>query len=137
VTQNTDIPREQIWNWQENVRAALAILRQKRTIAWDWMNNTTWRPGTTRPDGQRPQSILDAGYPVPVPDRAVGKVVFSDSRPPDEPGRIEDAVTMKAYNSATVHYCFWGGISQGWRFNNTNGFNFDYVSRVCSEVGQQ
>lgn len=129
-----DIPREQIWNWQENVTGALAILRQKRDIAWDWMNEQANRPGSNRPHGQRPQALLDRGVDVPVPDRTVRGVLFSDDVNGGRDGVIEHAVTMKAYNSATAHYCSWGGNAAGWVFNNTNGGGFDYVDRVCSEV---
>ena len=131
---DVNIQREQIWNWQENVDAGLTILRNKQVIAWDWMNEEKNRPGTNRPHGQRPQARLDSGHNVPVPDHTVEGVLFSDDANSDRDGVIEDAVTIKAYNSAGTHYCFWSEISAGWRFNNTNAGGVDYVARVCREV---
>ncbi len=130
----TNIPREQIWNWQKNVDAGLTILRNKQVIAWEWMNEEENRPGTNLPHGQRPQARLDSGHNVPVPDHTVEGVLFSDDVNSDRNGVIEDAVTIKAYNSAGTHYCFWSRINAGWMFNNTNTGGVDYVARVCREV---
>lgn len=112
----------------------MVIIQSKSDIAWDWMNDETLRPGTNIPDGQRPQARRDRGVDVPVPDRAVQGVLFSDNAAGNRNGPIEHAVTIKAYNSATAHYCSWGGNTTGWQFNNTNGGNFDYVARVCGQV---
>jgi len=131
---NVDIPRRQYWNWQDQINAAIPILASKRAIADRWMNNEALRPGTNIPDGQRPQARRDRGVNVPVPNRTVRGILFSDDANSDRVGPIEDAVAIKAYNSANPHYCSWGGNAAGWRFNNTNGSGFDYVDRVCQEV---
>ena len=98
------------------------------------MNKVAHRPGTNRPHGQRPQARRDTGRNVPVPDRRVEGVLFSDVASSSRDGVIEDAVTIKAYNSADAHYCYWGGVSAGWRFNNTNARGTDYVAEVCKQV---
>ena len=131
---DANIPREQFWNWMENVDGAMPILAAKRAIADRWMNNAAPRnPPNPRPDGQRPQARFDRGVDVPVPDRTVRGVLFSDNAA-NRDGVIEDAVTIKAYNGAAAHYCSWGGNAAGWGFNNTNNLGFDYVDRVCQEV---
>jgi len=129
-----NIPREQIWHWQRNVDAGIVIVQDKSELAWDWMNKEENRPNTNRPHGQRPQARLDRGVDVAVPNRTVQGVLFSDNNAGNRNGPIEHAVTIKAYNSATAHYCSWGGNVTGWSFNNTNGGNFDYVDRVCRQV---
>lgn len=144
---NVNIPREQLWNWQKNVKAALEIIKNKRdeatyavtdsqgniidgkSGAWDWMNDPQNRPGTSFPHGQRPQAKnWNNGVDVPVDIRVVEGVRFEDGTDKI----IEDAATIKMYNGASVMYCSWGGT--GWAFNNTNPSNFDYVGRVCKEV---
>lgn len=134
-----DIPRKQMWNWQENIQAALNILRSKRTTAVSWMTQ------------QRNSSNANG---VPLPNLTVHSVTFSEGT-----GRImEDAVTMKLYNGAsrapdgftdngTVsgflldpqgsgHYCFWKNSSNRWALNRYNAYTppFNYVDRVCSEI---
>lgn len=71
------------------------------------MNKQSIRPSTNIPDGQRPQTRIDRGVDVPVPDRNARGILFSDNANADRVGPIEDAVTIKSYNSASNHYCFW------------------------------
>ena len=137
-----NIPRKQIWNWQENVAGGLAILASKRTTAIAWMNqqkNAGNANGTT------------------LPDHTVGIVTFSEGT-----ARImTHAVTIKLYNGASRapagfvdsgsapgfrldpqgsgHYCFWRNASNQWALNRFNDPPdpippFNYVARVCGEV---
>ena len=50
---------------------------------------------------------------------------------------FEDAVTLKAYNSATTNFIYFHNASGTWRFSTTNGGGFNYVERVCLEVEQE
>jgi hypothetical protein len=101
----------------------------------------------TRPIGQRPQSQIDqgggqydpvqqvvnGGAPIPVPDEQQGLCLFSDTGAHP----IEDAVTMKIYNSAPRHYVSWSNeriVAQRWVFNRVNRRNFNYIARVCAEI---
>ena len=73
-----DIPRKQLWNWQENVRGGLAIVASKRAIAGRYY---------TRIQIKSPQhraAYLDC-LPPPIP---VGNHTFSST----------DAIQIYAYN---------------------------------------
>ena len=141
-----NIPRVQIWNWQENALAGLTILATKRAIADAWMVR---QKNTNNANG------------VALPNLTVGSVTFAENT-----GRtMNNAVTMKAWNGARPirtghtddegpalgfiidpvnggHFCYWRDnvLPHGWalsRYNrpadlNTNPFN--YVLRVCNEV---
>jgi hypothetical protein len=142
----------EIWNWQMNVQSGIAKLNSSRAQATRWMQSLA--PGRTRtlPVGQRPQSqveggggryVLDpngdgrfddatviGGAEIRVPDEIVGNCAFVDGTA----HRIEDAVTIKAYNSASRHYVYWDSTNRAWGFVRTNVRNFNYVARVCAEV---
>jgi hypothetical protein len=95
------IPREQIWNWQKNVVAAITeISTVKRPDAIRWMQSTTSNGGTpSRPVGQRPQAKLDNNNTdVPVPNHTVEGVTFADGTSEV----IEDAVTIKTIMAARM-----------------------------------
>ena len=132
------ILRGQIWNWQENVKAALKIIKNKRTQAVDWM------------DSQKQQSN------IPLPAHTVLNVTFKEGTPQT----MKDAVTMKAYNGASRaplgfvdngnvpgfylaptkagHYCYWDNVDPDphntWALSRYNDKEFNYVLRVCKEV---
>ena len=72
----------EIWNWQENVRSGIEILRAKRAIATNWMQSLAPSAAGTRPIGQRPQSQLD--------------------NPLNPPGVIYDPVTHAVVGGAEV-----------------------------------
>ncbi len=139
-----NISRKQIWNWQENVKGGLDLLRSKRTTAVDWM--------TQQRNSQNANGTA-------LPSHTVGSVTFAEGTN----RKMEDAVTMKLYNGASRaptgfvdngsvpgflldpqgagHYCFWKNAASRWalnRFNRPNDYPdiqpFNYVSRVCAEV---
>lgn len=137
-----NIPRRQIWNWQDNADAGLAILRSKRQAADTWMQQ---------------QRNANNANGLAVPNHTVQAVTFQDGTN----RTIADAVTIKLYNGASRapngfvdpgpapgfrldpqgagHYCFWRNASNEWalnRFNNPPApiQPFNYVNRVCQEV---
>lgn len=148
VTGKADDPahvvfREQIWNWQKNVDAGLAIIRYKREEAapralnaFKWMRSET-RQSNGSYEGQRPQAREQRGQDVPVPNETVRSVTFTDNAgsPP-----IEDAVNIKLYNGASNgNYCSWDGSAnngQGvWKFNRTRAYDGkSYVDLVLQKL---
>jgi hypothetical protein len=137
-----NIPRKQIWNWQENVSAGLAILASKRTTAVAWMTQ---------------QKNANNANGTALPDHTVGIVTFSEGTA----RTMTHAVTIKLYNGASRaptgfvdggsapgfrldpqgsgHYCFWRNTSNEWALNRFNDppdpiQPFNYVARVCGEV---
>lgn len=137
-----NIPRKQIWNWQDNVAAGLAILASKRTAAIAWMTQ---------------QKNANNANGTALPDHTVGIVTFSDGTA----RTMTHAVTIKLYNGASRapagfvdsgsapgfrldpqgagHYCFWRNASNEWALNRFNDppdpiQPFNYVARVCGEV---
>lgn len=137
-----NIPRSEMWNWQENVHAGLAILANKRITADAWM---------TRQDN------ADNANGVALPNHTVRAVTFSEGTA----RTMTDAVTMKLFNGASRppasftdngnvpgflldpqgsgHYCYWRISSSEWALNRYNNppapiQPFNYVDRVCSEV---
>jgi hypothetical protein len=140
VKSDAIIPRGEIWNWQENVKAALKIIKSKRTIAVNWMTS------------QRQQSN------IPLPAHTVLGVAFKEG----SDKIMEDAVTMKGYNGSSRppmwfvdngnapgfnlnppkadYYCYWDNVNPNpqyaWalvRYNNHSP-PFNYVLRVCEEI---
>lgn len=137
-----DIPRKQIWNWQENIAGGLAILASKRTTAVAWINQ---------------QKNANNANGTALPDHAVGIVTFSEGTT----RTMTHAITVKLYNGASRaptgfvdsgstpgfrldprgsgHYCFWRKSSNEWALNRFNDppdpiQPFNYVARVCEEV---
>ena len=138
-----NIPRRQIWNWQDNADAGLAILRSKRQTADTWMQQ---------------QRNANNANGVALPAHTVRAVTFTEGTNRN----MNNAVTIKAYNGASRgrdgfvdngnvpgfrldpqgagHYCFWRNASNEWtlsRFNSPADQQiqpFNYVDRVCSEV---
>jgi hypothetical protein len=140
--EKANIPRKQIWNWQEDVKGGLDLLRSKRTTAVAWMNQ------------QRNSQNANG---TALPSHTVGSVTFAEGTN----RKMEDAVTMKLYNGASRaptgfvdngsvpgflldpqgsdHYCFWKNAAHAWALNRYNNppegiAPFNYVSRVCTEV---
>lgn len=141
-----NIPRAQIWHWQENALAGMAILESKRTIADTWM---TRQKNANNANGVALQSLT------------VQSVTFAESTN----RTMNNAVTMKLWNGASKppstftdpepiplgflidtqgsdHFCYWKNSASGtnkWalnRYNNPHGNTqpFNYVDRVCQEV---
>ena len=140
--ENANIPRQQIWNWQENVGGGRAILADKQGAAVSWMTQ---------------QKNANNANGTALPDHTVGTVIFAEIGT----HTMTDAVTIKLYNGASRapsgfvddgdvpgfrldpqgsgHYCFWRNISNEWALNRFNDppdpiQPFNYVARVCSEV---
>ena len=92
----SNIPREQIWNWQSHALAALVLIRHKQDDpydgTWDYMNGTmAHRDKPGEPRGQRAQAKkANNNVDVPVPDETVQSVIFKDGTA----RTIEAAVTM-------------------------------------------
>jgi hypothetical protein len=155
-----NIPRAQIWNWQENVLAGLAILESKRTIADAWMTE---------------QKNANNANGAALPNLTVGGVTFAEGTN----RTMNHAVTIKGYNGSSRanfnwpdneniagfvldshsagQFCYWRsrrrvqtdpndnrwdhGVIQsvpnpGWALSRLNSRNppFNYVERVCLEV---
>lgn len=137
-----NIPRKQIWNWQENAAGAISILSSKRSTAVSWMTQ---------------QKNANNANGAALPDHIVGIVTFSEGTA----RTMTHAVTIKLYNGASRapqgfvdsgtapgffldpqgsgHYCFWRNASNEWALNRYNNppspiQPFNYVSKVCSEV---
>ena len=141
-----DIPRQQIWDWQENAQAGLAILETKRTIADSWMAQ---------------QKNADNANGVALPSLTVRTVTFAENTN----RTMNHAVAIKAWNGASRappgftdpdgpatgfiidpqsagHFCYWKNLALGtnkWalsRYNDPPGTiqPFNYVDRVCQEV---
>jgi hypothetical protein len=155
-----NIPREQIWNWQKNSNAGLAILESKRTTADAWIIE---------------QKSANNANGVALPNLTVGGVTFAE----ETDRTMNDAVTMKSYNGSSRanfnwqdneniagfvldphsagQFCYWrsrrrvqtdpndnrwdhGSIQNvpnpGWALSRLNSRNpaFNYVERVCQEV---
>lgn len=141
--ETANIPRQQIWNWQENANAALVILKSKRTQADNWM---TQQKNSNNANG------------VALPSLTVRNVTFAEGTN----RTMNNAVTMKAWNGASRpatsftdpgptitgfildpqgsgHFCYWKSSASGtnkWALNRYNRYTppFNYVDRVCQEV---
>ncbi len=139
-----NIPRSQIWNWQENARGGIAILSSKAVIARDWMAI---------------QKDINNAHGVPLPKLTILGVMFSENTNRS----MVHAVTMKTWNGAKKppegfvdregpvpnfiidtaggHFCYWKNALQGWalsRYNRPNDYPkiqpFNYVRLVCEQV---
>jgi len=150
-----DIPREQIWNWQKNVDAGLAILRPKYQESVTAMNN---RRAECRAENN--------GQAIPVPNHSVPRAagdpgtMFGDPTDGAAPNPrhtftdtdIVGAVTIKRYNGTAViapgsstgtgDYCVWKnkvGNTPGcwefrrWRVRNNQVDQTSYVDLVMEE----
>jgi hypothetical protein len=143
-----DLPRREIWNWQDNVRAGLRILAYKKYGPVESAHAVLW---------MRRQKNGDNANGVTLPDHMVGRVIFSESI--GSKATMEDALAIKAFNGASHpstnldrsgapgfltdtsvsgHYCFWYKQARRWalsKFNAPSGIApFNYVDRVCAEV---
>ncbi len=140
-----NIPRKEIWNWQENIISGLVIISDKRNNPNDQVGAAAWmnrQKNTTNANG------------IALPNHTVRGVTFTESGIRNMIG----AVTIKAYNGASRaptgfidngnapgfrldpqgagHYCFWRNSTNQWALSRFNGFRnpFNYVDRVCNEV---
>ena len=138
-----NIPRQQIWNWQENARAALVILEDKRANADAWMTQ---------------QKNANNANGVALPSLTVGSVTFAENTN----RTMNHAVTMKQWNGASRpsssftdsdgavagfiidpqgsgNFCYWKKSASGtnkWALSRFNSRKppFNYVKRVCEEI---
>ena len=141
-----DIPRQQIWNWQEDAKAPIVIIAFKRAIADAWMDR---------------QKNANNANGVALPNLTFQAFTFAENsnRP------MNDAVTIKAWNGASAapskfedtegpangfiidpqsggHFCYWKNAASTdnkralSRYNDPPGDNppFNYVDRVCQEI---
>jgi hypothetical protein len=141
-----DIPRQQIWNWQENAMAGVTILRSKLQQAQQEM--------TTR----RQECVTERGQAISVPDHSVPRGAGypgtmlgdpTDGVAPNSQHTFTDAdivgsVAIKRYNGALVitpgtttgtgDYCVWRNQSsnlQGrWEFRRWRVRIIDGVSQI-------
>jgi hypothetical protein len=153
------IPREQIWNWQKNIEAALRELAEKRKDAVRWMKEQH-----------------DAANGKALPALVVGRVTFAEG----SNRTMIDAVTMKNYNGHSLlsnvvepemvksefildskdeqsegYFCYWKEAPEdgesppdapnhdedvpkppNWALCRYNAYDptFNYVRKVCDEV---
>jgi hypothetical protein len=152
-----DIPRQQIWNWQENTTAALAILTNKNQGAQQAMA------------ARRQECLSERGQAISVPAHSVprqggdsGTLLGdpTDGATPNPRHTFMDAdvvgaVAIKRYNGAAVpegqsgaatgtgDYCVWRNQTantQGrwefrrWRVRNGEVDQVSYVDLVAGEI---
>lgn len=160
VTGNADeeeanIPRRQIWNWQDNARGAMEILRRKHQGAELKMQDRRQEAFTERgqviavPNHSVPRDAADPGTMLgDAQDGATTNPThtFGDAD-------IVGAVTMKRYNGAAViapgatsgtgDYCVWRNQTQymqgrwefrRWRVRNGQVDQVSYVDLVAGEL---
>lgn len=139
ASSSANIPRDQIWNWQTNAKAAQVIIVDKRRASTNWMNRQT---DDSHANGKA------------IPSHSEANVVFDGTT-----YTMLHACTIKAYNGASKpstdndpetiagfvvdptvpaigHYCYWHSGQDKWglcRFNSLKK-SFNYVLRVCEEV---
>lgn len=144
INASTDIiPRQEIWNWQNNVQAGLRIVAYKKYGPTEASDAVLW---------MRRQRNANNANGTALPNYTVLTVTFSDGTA----ATMEDAVAIKAYNGASKlipngdngtvagfrldtvysgHHCYWHSDHSEWGLNRFNSLGFNYVDRVCSEVG--
>ena len=150
----TAIPREQIWNWQKNIQAALQIILVKYNEAHRWMLRQLQQQQAEAPESALPvyrAADTNPGQGVP----------YDYSFAEGTACTIAQLCTLKAYNGASKcsrqinepgtkvrspgflydpgksgHYCAWMNTSRQWCISRYNSNNFDYVDRVLSRVNQ-
>jgi hypothetical protein len=158
--QTANIPRQQIWNWQENALAALVILESKRIEADNWMAT---------------QKNPNNANGVALPSLTVHNVTFAERTN----RTMNHAVTIKLYNGgsrpnfnftdngnaagftldphSSGNFCYWRSLRRvqtdpnnprwedgavqnvqnpSWALARFNAYNppFNYVDRACQEV---
>jgi len=157
-------PREEIWNWQANVKTGLKIVQAKIVDSDKRMKKDRDRaarevrdlalqkpaalvPQLSTPRNNKEQLIMDGGdakYGIP----AKARITFKDAGTPvktaqDQYPTIRDADAIRRFNGG--RYCEWIGGSkdqpQGkagnlghWRFNGKRGY--DNLSYVDLVTGQ-
>ena len=151
-TSGTDvaIPRAQIWNWQENVKAAMRIIKSKYDIASSWMNRqiqqqTQEAPSKSLPPYRAANSNPESGlaYDVTVAQDTEKtmthlctiKAYNGASKPlsivSESPTKYRDTDNF-VYDALYGHYCTWRNDTQDWCISRYNSHRFDYVERVLS-----
>lgn len=141
--QTADIPRRELWNWQENVKAGLKIIAHKKYGPSDTQHAVKWI--------QRQQNAQNANG-TPLPPLTVAGVTFTESGP----RQIVDAVAIKAYNGAarvipnaesgthqgyilntadSGQFCYWRNASNAWALSRLRPADLkNYVQLVCDQV---
>lgn len=148
-----DLPRQQIWNWQDNVDAGIAIIRNKK-FTHDIVNGLP----VGAVDWMARQRNANNANGTPLPAHTVGGVTFQEGTN----RTMEDLCAIKLYNGGSRapagfvdpgnvpgfrldpqgggQYCFWRNASNEWALNRYNHPNdpgiqpFNYVERVIAEV---
>ncbi|MEZ5406228.1 MAG: hypothetical protein R3F23_08710, partial [Verrucomicrobiia bacterium] len=142
------IPRGQIWNWQENVKGGIEIIKSKVPEAKAWLQNQKQQAldeiGTNSvPSIQMPRNQMDAP-PYTIRLNTDGgipanpKHTFTDSD-------ILGGIIIKMYNGAapiapghttgTGHFCVWYNQDGVWEFRRkASNSGVTYVDRVAKEM---
>lgn len=143
TNKTADIPRRQLWNWQDNVRAGVEIIAYKKYGPIEQEHAVKWI--------QRQQNSSNANG-VPIPQLTVGTITFTESGV----HQMVDAVAMKAYNGASRvdpsaqsgmhqgfilntavsgHFCYWFNDENTWALNRLGWPHLkNYVELVCEEI---
>ena len=147
-SQLNKIPRGQIWNWQDNVKAGLEIIKSKVPEAKAWLLSQKQQAldeiGTNSvPSIQMPRNQMDAPpYTIRLNTDggipANSKHTFTDSD-------IIGGIIIKMYNGAapiapghttgTGHFCVWYNQDGVWEFRRkASNSDVTYVDRVAKEI---
>lgn len=146
----TAIPRAQIWNWQDNVKAAMLIILQKYRTASAWMNRQIGQQMSEAPTKTLPLYIAGdtqpqdgAAYYVEITANGEKTMThlctlkaYNGASSPSQNEISENATKYRSagfrYDKPYGHYCTWANSQQEWCICRHNSLNFDYVDRVLS-----
>lgn len=134
---------DEVWNWKENINAAIYILDSKKTDVINYYNSSfnfinNWNANNLN-------NLVE-----PHEDSTVGDITFQHAGTSIEDfGNINqnfdlvdtgenihsfiDATLIKYYNSGYYYRLNRGAQPPSWYIDNLNGDNFDYVNRICNE----
>ena len=115
----------ELFNWQDNVKAGLALFNDKLASARRHIPKQK----------EACKNALGANCPL-IPTKTYGNCVFSD-----EAGAsltFVDAVAIKCYNGCLTKFVVWDGPNLEWKFNEygltKEGTKNYYVRDVCLKV---
>lgn len=124
-------PITTMFNWRANLdRAHASLWGDKKPVVDQFWQDQIEQWGRFNLASPTPAD--------PPPDTQEGNCTFRFGvAGPDQQARIfttEDALWIKAYNGAQVHYMYFNESAGQWVVSNANGLGFNYVQRVCAGV---